>query len=108
MRKFSSVDGNGEPVPWFTYPAIEQLRQWNLSDKVVFEFGCGNSTRFWAGRAKSVIAIEDNKEWFERLTSAIPGNVETIFAQDEDAYVESLQNCGKSPDIIVIDGSARC
>ena len=58
-------DRDGNPIPWYTYPAIEYLAQFDYSDKKIFEYGCGNSSLFWAARAESVTSIEDNPEWFE-------------------------------------------
>src|SRR6185312_7790805 len=41
------VDASKRPLPWYTYPAIEYLRQFDFTDKYIFEFGCGNSSLFW-------------------------------------------------------------
>src|SRR2546427_1382711 len=56
-----SVDANGQPLPWITYPAIEFLKQLDLTDKTVFEYGCGGSTVYWSGVAKRVDSVEDNE-----------------------------------------------
>ena len=64
-------DRNKNYLPWFTYPAIEALSNWDLSDKRVFEYGSGFSTLFWASRAKEVVSVEhsngliilDNSDW---------------------------------------------
>jgi hypothetical protein len=37
--KGQPVNARGEPVPWYTYPAIDYLRQLDFSDKTVFEYG---------------------------------------------------------------------
>src|SRR5215213_3851569 len=47
-----SIDGHGTPIPWYSYPAIEYLKQLDFRDRTVFEFGSGNSTLFWAARAR--------------------------------------------------------
>lgn len=57
------IDRDGNPIPWYTYPAIEYLSQFDVTDKDVFEFGCGNSSLFWADRARLVTSIEDNPDW---------------------------------------------
>ena len=51
------VDRDNNPIPWYTYPAIEYISQFDYTDKTVFEFGCGYSSMFWAKRAKKVISI---------------------------------------------------
>ena len=37
VRVRQSIDGSGEAVPWYTYPAIEFLKQFDFSEKSVFE-----------------------------------------------------------------------
>lgn len=56
------ADKDGNPIPWYTYPAIEYLSQFDYGGKRVFEYGCGYSSLFWAERAAKVISIEDNPE----------------------------------------------
>ena len=60
------IDKDGNPIPWYTYPAIEYLSQFDYSQKEIFEFGCGYSSMFWANRAKKVTSIEDNINWFSK------------------------------------------
>jgi len=89
-------------IPWFTYPAIEALKTWELSDKVVLEYGSGYSTLFWATRCRSVISIEHDKAWFEKIGELMPANVDLrlrpleIYAEVDGAF-----------DVIVIDGYAE-
>ena len=106
-------------VPWFTYPAIEALKNWDLSDKRVFEYGSGYSTLFWASRAREVISVEHNPVWYEKIGRLAPSNARLILApidKKEDyhpspelreqfkAYAETID--GRFP-IIVIDGYAK-
>src|SRR5438270_13891504 len=58
MRKLLSVDQNGDPVPWFTYPAIEHLKQLDFTGKRILEYGSGYSTLLCAHRPADVIALE--------------------------------------------------
>lgn len=44
IRDWHAVDGAGQPVPWYTYPATEYLSHLDLSVLSVFEYGSGNST----------------------------------------------------------------
>ena len=62
------VDSNGAPLPWFTYPAIEYIQQLDLSDRVIFEWGSGNSSLFFADRVKQITSVESNREWFETIS----------------------------------------
>ena len=107
MRKMQSVDKEGNAVPWFTYPAIEYLKQLDFTGKRIFEFGSGNSTMFWASRAKHVVAIEEDKIWYNRMKSQLPSNVEYILTEDRQAYIDSITKQEGVFDIIVNDGIYR-
>jgi hypothetical protein len=41
MKLGKCIDKDNNPIPWFSYPAIDFLSQLNFSEKEVFEFGCG-------------------------------------------------------------------
>ena len=45
------VDKDGNPLPWISIPAIEILREKDLGDLFVFEYGSGNST-IWFSESK--------------------------------------------------------
>jgi hypothetical protein len=68
VKSQRAVDADGNPLPWYTYPAIEYLRQLDFSDKTVFEYGSGMSTVFWAGKAKHVVSVEDDEQWCDVVT----------------------------------------
>ena len=38
-----AMDRHGNPLPWYTYPAITMLQTQSFVDKVVHEFGAGQS-----------------------------------------------------------------
>lgn len=52
------VDRDGNPLPWYTYPAIEYLSQFDYGEKTIFEFGCGYSSLFWAERQPKSSALK--------------------------------------------------
>lgn len=105
VEKKQACDVLQNPVPWFTYPAIEFLKQLNLSKKVVFEWGSGNSSLFFASRVKSIHSIEHNKIWFEKVNSNKQQNQQIEFVEDTiESYVHSINKAGKLYDIIIIDG----
>lgn len=102
----SCVDVNGNPIPWYTYPSIEYLNQFDYSEKRVFEYGCGNSSLYWAKRAKEVISVDDNEDWHGKIFNSKPDNLSVILEKNWDLYAKSLEKYGKF-DIIVIDGYVR-
>lgn len=50
-------------LPWVTYDAIDFLAKICRSDSMVFEWGSGGSTLFFASRCKSLISVEHDSEW---------------------------------------------
>ena len=116
-------DDKNAYVPWFTYPAIEALKNWDLSDKRVFEYGSGYSTLFWASRAKEVISVEHNPQWHQKIAGLAPANAKVILAAIDEAkneyhpsaetlaefarYAETIDRVDGRFQVIVIDGYAR-
>ena len=102
------VDRDGKPLPWYTYPAIEYLSQFDYTQKKVFEFGCGNSSLFWAERAASVTSIEDNPKWFEKWQQEFHHPRLDVRWRDEgEIYEKAIFEDGLKYDVIVVDGKRR-
>ncbi len=114
------VTRNGDPLPWFTYPAILWMDAHVENDDSVFEFGAGYSTLWFAKRVKSVVSVEHDPHWIEKLSSYISSNVELIVKhalRDEAGSLEGATSSDyarvisaypdESFDIIVIDGMER-
>lgn len=105
--RLECVDARGAPLPWYTYPAIEYLAQFDFSDRALFEFGSGNSTLFWAGRCRSVVSVEDDAAWHARVSRAAPANATCLLEPARDRYIGALAATGRDFDVIVVDGSHR-
>jgi hypothetical protein len=101
------VSSAKEPLPWYTYPAIEYLSQLDFSTKDVFEFGSGNGSRFWAARAKSVMSVEHNPEWYVTVKKEQRANQTILLQEDLEMYAASIGTLGRKFDIIVVDGANR-
>ena len=103
--KNQACDMAQQPVPWFTYAAIEFIKQLNLVDKVVFEWGSGNSSLFFANRVKNIYSIEHNQEWYDKVKANKMQNQEVEFVESTiDSYVNSINKRDTFYDIIIIDG----
>jgi hypothetical protein len=102
-----AVDADGRAVPWYTYPAIEYLRQLDFSDKTVFEYGSGNSTLFWGAAAKRVVSAEEDERWYASLKAKLPANCELVLETDLARYVDVIRRYPEGFDVIVVDGAAR-
>ena len=107
VRTRQAVDRAGNPLPWYTYPAIEFLQQLDFSQKTVFEYGSGMSTLFWAARTARVVSVEDDEQWMEKVRSMAPSNVDLIFEPDLSKFANTIRLRGERYDVIVVDGPAR-
>jgi hypothetical protein len=101
------VDKDNNPLPWFTYPAIEYLKQLDLSERLIFEWGTGYSSLFFAKRSKTVYSVETDKCWFDLIRKAKLPNNHIFYKEDLKDYVEIISTFGKKFDIIIIDGKER-
>ena len=101
------LNSSGEPIPWITYPCMEFLGQINSSDKVVFEYGSGSSTLWWAKRSRSVYAIDRDASWIRRIEPDLPENAIVRHCHDETLYADEILKTENVYDVIVIDGSVR-
>jgi hypothetical protein len=107
MKRWSCVDGQGNPIPWYTYPAIEYLSHFDFSARKVFEYGSGNSSLWWASRCKSLVSIENDKVWYDKIKqgSAALTNFDYRFEDDKLKYAR--QDKISDSDIVIIDGFYR-
>ena len=101
------VDGSLNPIPWYTYPAIEYLKQFDFSNKSIFEYGSGNSSIFWSSLAGSVTSVETDSSWFEVTHKIKPHNLKIYLKKERLEYVNSIMEDNCFYDVIVIDGSYR-
>lgn len=101
-------DRDGNPIPWYTYPAIEYLMQLDYAGKNVFEFGCGYSSAFWAERAQSVTSIEDKTEWFDKWQAEFDyANLDMRWRDEGEGYENAVFEDNRKYDVIVVDGKRR-
>jgi hypothetical protein len=100
-------DEENREVPWFTYPALECVDQWDLSEKRIFEFGTGHSTIYWSHHAAKVVGVENDPQWAERIRSRIGDNTTLLVEPDRDRYSQRLMEQDENFDVIVIDGISR-
>lgn len=89
-----SVDREGKPLPWITYPAITFVSRLVRNDWRVFEYGAGNSTLWWRERC-TVESVESDPEY-----AAHYGVRHAV----GDAYVNAPVG---AYDVVMIDGIDR-
>ena len=102
------LDKDGNPIPWYTYPAIEYLSQFDYSNKQILEFGCGYSSLFWAKRAKKVTSIEDNLNWFDKWKKEFnESNLDIRWRDEGEIYEQAAFEDKIKYDVIIVDGKRR-
>ncbi|MBX3303317.1 MAG: class I SAM-dependent methyltransferase [Nitrospira sp.] len=105
--KWECIDADNAKIPWYTYPAIEYLNGIDFKKMTVFEYGSGNSSVYWASRAKFVYSVEHDKEWYEKIKGAIADNQVIELCEDKSEYVNAITRLAGKADVIVIDGLYR-
>ena len=92
----------------------------NKNSKVL-EYGSGISTTEIANKCKTILSVEHQENWYNKMKNEIPNNCELIFKSPDLPYIEG-GHCGtyeefksyiEAPinngpfDVILIDGIAR-
>jgi hypothetical protein len=103
------VAADGAAIPWFTYPAISFLGPRLKKEMRVFEYGSGNSTRWWSSRVAEVVSCEHDRSWYERMKPLLPANVDYRHFElvEGGAYSREILSFRDEFDIVVIDGRDR-
>lgn len=103
------VSSDGEPVPWMNYSAVALLDERLSKDLVLFEYGSGYSTRFFAKRVQRVISVEYDPVWYEHVAANASENL-TLLQRDKDvdgSYCRAASEFAEDFDVIVVDGRDR-
>ena len=109
FRSKESVDKNGQPLPWYTYSFIHFLSPKLRPEFEVFEYGCGNSTRWYAAKVRHITAVEHNSIWAEKVAELLPDNAKILNASANSKidYAKAILLENKKFDVVVIDGIER-
>lgn len=105
ISAWKCIDKEGNAIPWYTYPMIEYLAGLDFSGSKILEFGSGASSIWWAKRAKTVLAVEHDKEWFATSAGNSGANLKITLAENESDYLAAA--IGVRFDVVIIDGIHR-
>ena len=97
-----AVDRHGQPVTWYTLPMNELLSAKDFADREILELGGGQSTLWWAARARRVVCLEADPAWYQHLRGLVPANVELHLCTDFAALEQAL--AGRRFDLVLVDG----
>ena len=106
-REKMQMDSDKNPLPWYTYSAIEYLAQFDYSKCTIFEYGSGNSSQFWAQRASRVTSVESDEDWYKVGNQNILPNQKLLIRTEKTDYINSIHLENNTYDVIVIDGKFR-
>lgn len=56
-------------LPWLTFEAIQFLNSHIKPQDIVFEYGGGASSIYFANKAQKIITVEHDEEWFQLITA---------------------------------------
>ncbi|GAB3773195.1 hypothetical protein GCM10028818_14390 [Spirosoma horti] len=122
-KEAKSVGKDGEDLPWLTYPFINFIEPRLKETFLMFEYGSGSSTIWFAKHVDKVYSVEHDREWYNKISKNKPANVELTLREvdvkgdysaitymslaDESSYSSEIKNTNKLYDIILIDGIFR-
>ena len=113
-------------VPWWTFEAADRVEAF-LAERPgcrAFEWGSGASTVWLGRRCETVISVEHDPAWADRMRAALPGNARLRLVEpvagvavpsakpgfaglDFSDYVAEIDGVAGPLALIVIDGRAR-
>ncbi len=106
-----SINKKGSPIPWYTYSLISYLEGLDFNECTVLEIGAGNSSYWWAERAKQVISLESDRKWYDKLTTGNTfGNLKFRFLNNlsSNNLLNEFEDLKSSTyDIVILDGMDR-
>jgi len=80
---------------WISEPAKELLEKLLNPSMIGLEYGSGCSTIWLAQRVKSLVSVEHDEKWFERITKLLDNNnlenVNLVYAPSK-SYVKVVQS----------------
>jgi hypothetical protein len=85
-------------LPWYTKPALEWLKQQDVSQWKIFEYGAGYSTIWWNLNSKESESIDSDMRWAIAMSC--------LHGEDKDAYVQIIRQF-PDRDCIIVDGDWR-
>jgi predicted O-methyltransferase YrrM len=100
-------DETGMILPWYTKSFLDELVTWELSDKHIFEFGCGASTLWFATKRPVVYGVENNREYREAVLKELgrrSHEIDFYIGHDLERPFQMFgSNFHPSWDIIIVD-----
>jgi hypothetical protein len=109
FQRKEAIDNSGKPIAWCTYSFMHFIHPRLQNEFNVFEYGCGNSTIWYAKKVNSIKSVEHDKSWLNKIQSTMPANStivykELIYGGD---YSKEVGNSNQKYQIVIVDGRDR-
>lgn len=109
FKQKEAVDKDGNPIAWCTYPFLYFMYPRLQKHFDVFEYGCGNSTIWYAKKVNTITSVEHDKNWLNKIRSTMPANStivhkELVYGGD---YCKEVSNAKMKYHIVIVDGRDR-
>jgi hypothetical protein len=81
-------------IPWLVFSCIQFLEKWLKKEMLVFEYGSGGSTLFFAEKTASVFSVEHDQSWYYNAKKAMEHsgllNIQySLFEPETDVHFDS-------------------
>lgn len=103
IENWRTLDADGRLMPWYTRPCLEWLITLPLKKMTVFEYGCGDSSKWFIDNARASSGVDHNERW-------IPYEDGYWCTQNKVEYINSpahIEGNWDGYEIVVVDGLYR-
>ena len=109
FKKKMPVDDNSNPLPWVTYSFIDFISDRLNKNMDIFEYGSGNSTLWYAIRVNSIISVEHDRAWFDKIKKNMPKNSNIYYQELEygGLYSQFSSQLDRKFSMVIVDGRDR-
>lgn len=96
IRYWEGKENLEKACPWWVPGAIAFMQAYLHPSSRVLELGAGGSTLFFADRSESVLSVESDKAWFQKVQNELQRrnqkNVELVLIPAESSQVEFINS----------------
>ena len=109
FQQKEAIDNDGNPIAWCTYPFLHFIYPRLQNHFNVFEYGCGNSTIWYAKKVNTIKSVEHDKNWLNKIQSKMPKNSTVIYKElvYGGDYSKEVSNGNQKYHIVIVDGRDR-
>lgn len=106
FKKINKSTYLSKPEPWFTFTAIDFIKEKLKNDLKILEWGCGSSSLWFAKNQCEVTSIEHNEDWANIVKGNKSKKINVIVSKKKNDYVYPDINFSEI-NVFVIDGIYR-